>query len=129
MDNDRNVLLVTGGHNILGLDACSLQSHDECEPADCEVARLHELREEVTSGQIHVAVATSISGLVVSSIVALAVLGVWVFHAVNGTPMPDIPLIIITMAGAPFAAGVITTLKIPKKARVVLEDKSHEKDS
>ncbi len=106
----------------LGLDACSIQSHDHCSIEECEIRRYEELR-ELTEGQIRVGVATAISGLVVSSVFALAVVSVWVIHALNGHEMPKIPFIIVSIASAPFAAGLITALKIPKKARVLLEEK------
>lgn len=105
-----------------GLDACAIQSHDHCSIEECEIRRYEDLR-ELTEGQIRVGVATAISGLIVSSVFALAVLSVWVFHALNGHKMPDIPFIIVSIASAPFAAGLITALKIPKKARVLLEEK------
>ncbi len=59
-----------------------------------------------------------------SSCYAITVLAVWVWHlCVFHQPMPDIPWLITSIANAPFAAGVIATLRIPKKARARIESK------
>ena len=123
MNDARDNLPVLDIDCNLGLSACSIQSHDECDSEECQVRRAEVISELLTEGQIRVGVATAIAGIVVSSIFAIGVLGVWIFHALQGNAMPDIPLIIVSIAGAPFAAGVITTLKIPKKAKVLLEEK------
>jgi len=121
--NDRNFLPVVDTDGVHRLDACALQSHDECDEQDCEVRQCQELREQVTVGQVRIGVVTAISGILVSTVFALCVLAVWVFHALHGTAMPQIPWLITSIASAPFAAGVITTLRIPRKAKVKLEQK------
>lgn len=121
--NDRADLSITADHGFARLDACALQSHDGCEPEGCEVAEARELCEQLTAGQIRIGVATAISGILVSTVFALCVLAVWCWHAFHGNEMPKIPLLITSIAGAPFAAGVITTLRIPKKARLKWEQK------
>lgn len=123
MEHDRDSHHIVGDHADFGLDACSLQSHHECENPSCQVRQVADLHEQLTAGQIKIGVITAVAGIVVSSIFAIAVLWVWVHHALDGHKMPDIPLIVATIASAPFAAGVITTLKIPRKAKVLLEQR------
>lgn len=119
MNRDRNNLVVPDSDCDTRLDDC-LRS-PIC--ADCPI---RERYQDITTSQIKVGLITVISGLAVSSVFAVGVLIVWVFHAIHGTPMVDIPWIVTSIAGAPFAAGVITTLRIPNKARVAIakpEDK------
>ncbi|MBX9687754.1 MAG: hypothetical protein K2X27_13695 [Candidatus Obscuribacterales bacterium] len=82
-----------------------------------------DLHGELTAGQIKIGVITAAAGIGVSSLFCMAVVAVWVFHALHGNKMPDIPWLVTSIAAAPFAAGVITTLKIPRKAKVLLEQK------
>lgn len=101
-------------------DSCELHSHASCDPQVCKVRRL---TEDLSNAQIQVAIDTARRGLDVSAIYALAVLTVWVFHAVQGHAMPPIPWIVTSIAMATFTAGGICALKIPKKAPLKLEDK------
>lgn len=123
MEHDRNNLPVSGNHHLVRRFPCDVQSHDACDPAVCEVRKCLELAEYVTERQVRIGYFTAVCGLVTSGVFALAVLQVWYQHAIAGEAMPAIPLLITSIAGAPFAAGVITTLRIPKKARVKLEQK------
>jgi hypothetical protein len=119
----RDDLRVGNSNPLLGLAPCYLQSHEHCRREDCEVRQSADLYEQLTSGAVTVGIVTAITGLVVSGLVGIGVFLVWLVHALQGTPMPDIPVIIGTIAGAPFVAGAITAVKIPKRARVKLEQK------
>jgi hypothetical protein len=74
--------------------------------------------EEVSSGQINVAVATAATGLVASFIFDLALIAVWYHHAMLGNAMPSVPWFIISIATATHAAGGLSALKIPRKQKV-----------
>ena len=100
-----------------------LSRQEEIQELEAELVEIRELVGDITSAQIQVALATAISGIVIASLFAIGILAVWVYHSFMHTEMPAIPLIITSIASAPFAAGVITSLKIPKKARVKLEQK------
>lgn len=103
-----------------GLSACDIESHHWCDDEGCEVRAVSA---EVTSAQIRVGLVTAITGLLISTACVLAIVGIWVHSYLTGQPMPDIPLIISSIATATFAAGTITTLKIPKKAKLKLMSK------
>lgn len=118
MENDRDNLLFIPDFCVTGRDACLLESHDACRSEDCEVREATRISEQITRGQITIGLATAITGLGLSTLFALAVLVVWIWCAFTGSKFPDIPLLFSTIAGAPFAAGAITVLKIPKKAKV-----------
>lgn len=107
-------------NNSDGLDPCQLESHTICKSERCEV---HEIAIQAGSAQLKVGLATAIFGLLVSTACALAIVAVWVHSYLSGKPMPDIPLIISSIATATFAAGTITTLKIPKKAKLKITSK------
>lgn len=119
-ESDRSHLLLVHDIDIVRRDACLLESHDDCRPEDCEVREATLISEQITRGQITIGLATAITGLGLSTLFALAVLVVWIWCAFTGSKFPDIPLLFSTIAGAPFAAGAITVLKIPKKAKVEL---------
>lgn len=102
--------------------ACDLKSHYVCK-AGCEVRQVAHLNDSLSAGQIKIGVITAAAGIVVSSVFAIGVLAVWVFHSLHGKAMPDVPLIVTSIASAPFAAGVITTLRIPDKVKTVIEGK------
>lgn len=123
MSHDRESRPIARSNRALRLGDCSLESHVGCLREECEVRQAGDVCEQLTAGQIKIGIVTAVSGIIVSTLFAVGVLAVWVFHAWHGREMPAIPLLVASIAGAPFAAGVITTLKIPKKARVKLEQK------
>lgn len=117
--HDRDLLRLNRDDSS-GLSACDIESHHWCDEQGCEVRAIST---EVTSAQIKIGLAVALAGLLVSTVFALVVLAVWVHSFLSGKPMPEIPLFITSIAGAPFAAGVITTLKIPKKAKLKIGEK------
>lgn len=128
MSSDRNNISLRRSHSGTRLAPCVLQSHDGCEPDECEIREYLDTYTEITSGQVKIGVATAISGLIVSSLFAVGILAMWCWHLVHGLPFPDIPFIIVSIAAAPFSAGVITTLRIPRMARVKLGLNKGDKD-
>jgi hypothetical protein len=120
VSSDRNNIIVCDSDSDSWVAPCVLESHDRCESEACEIREYFNTYSEITSGQVKIGVATAISGLLVSSLFAIGILSMWCWHLVNGLPFPDIPLIIVSIAAAPFSAGVITTLRIPKKAKFKL---------
>lgn len=110
------------------LGPCALQSHKRCDPEDCEVRQHFDTFGAITDGQIKVGIATALAGVIVSSLFAVAVLVVWAYHAMHGQVMPAIHPLIVSIASAPFAAGVVTALKIPRRAKVLIEKENTHGD-
>lgn len=94
-------------------DFCDMQSHSLCNPRHCDIQTIGARLQQITDGQIKIAVTTSITGLLVSTIFAIAVISVWVVHAMNGRAMPDVPWFVISVALVPFSSSMV--MKIPKK--------------
>lgn len=113
-DEHTNLPVSVDEHDNWSAD-CELHSHASCDESLCQVRHLAVVAEEITEGQISAAVATAYAGLGISSVYALALLVVWVAHAMVDSPMPAVPWYITTMATAMFTAGGISALRIPKK--------------
>lgn len=91
---------------------CALQSHDCCDAKVCEVRHAAEILGAIRQGQIKITVATGIAGIVISSVFALALIGVWWHHAIQGHPMPDVPWFVLSVALVPFGSALV--MKVPK---------------
>jgi len=118
VSSDRNRIILLSSDSGSWLAPCDLESHHQCNLEVCEVRKYLDTYSEITRGQVQIGVATAISGLLLSSLFGVGILAMWVYHLVHGLPFPDVPWIILSIAAAPFSAGVITSLRIPKKATV-----------
>lgn len=99
-------------------DSCRLHSHAEHDAQACDIVGASEIVTEASRGQIHIAVATAVTGLAASFIFDLALIHVWYHHAMAGLVMPSVPWFITSIAMAVHAAGGVSAMKIPRKPRI-----------
>ena len=108
----------------LGIDdtvICHLESPHVCGniPREARRQSIDNLA-EITAGQIKVSIVVAVSGLVVSTLFAIALISVWTWHSLHGTPMPDVPWFIVSVVMVPFGSAMV--MKIPKKINYRIED-------
>lgn len=101
----------------LGIDdviVCHLESPHVCSniPREARRQSIDNLA-EITAGQIKVSIVVAISGLVVSTLFAIALIASWTWHSFHGDAMPEVPWFIISVVMVPFGSAVV--MKIPKR--------------
>ncbi len=107
----------------LGIDdviVCHLESPHVCTNAQARRQASDNLA-EITAGQIKVSVVTAISGLVVSTLFAVALISCWAWHSFHGNAMPEVPWFIISVVMVPFGSAMV--MKIPKKVAYRIEER------
>ena len=107
-------IVLSGGHSIIDV-GCLLDAHNDCDQQHCQVIQAAQVVSGLTQTQVRIAAITAITGLAVSALFDLALIAVWLFHAVQGHNMPDVPWFIISIATATHAAGGFSALKLPRK--------------
>ena len=106
----------------LGIDditVCHLESPHVCSNTTASRQSLDNLA-EITAGQIKVSIVVAVSGLVVSTLFAVALISVWTWHSLHGNAMPDVPWFIVSVVMVPFGSALV--MKIPKKINYRIED-------
>lgn len=106
----------------LGIDdvaVCHLESPHVCSNTTASRQSLDNLA-DITAGQIKVSIVVAVSGLVVSTLFAIALISVWTWHSLHGNAMPDVPWFIISVVMVPFGSALV--MKIPKKINYRIED-------
>lgn len=112
-DADRNSIM----RAKLGIDdvvVCHLESDHVCSNVARETHRQSvDNLAEITAGQIKVSIVVAVSGLVVSTLFAIALISVWTWHSIHGNAMPEVPWFIISVVMVPFGSAIV--MKIPKR--------------
>lgn len=115
--NRNNIMRVKLGIDDVAI--CHLESPHVCSNTTASRQSLDNLA-DITAGQIKVSIVVAVSGLVVSTLFAVALIAVWTWHSFHGNAMPEVPWFIISVVMVPFGSAIV--MKIPKRVAYTVEE-------